>query len=335
VGRFGDESGANAFAINKVRPDMAYLESKSIDYMPVIFPGFSWFNLQTVRGNTSAAVKNSIPRNGGSFFWQQSQNVINEGAKMIYLAMFDEVDEGTSFFKMAKFSNHTPKGGNTWFLSLDADGYDLTPDWFLGLAGYTKKVLTGKATNSLSVPLYPNALSTEAGNPLPVNLVSFTGVTEGTAVRLNWETTSETNSSHFEIQRSQDSKNFATIGKVNSHGTTTASQAYHYDDVNMPSGMYYYRLKMVDADESSSTSRMVSVKIISEDLTNVYPSPVSRKITVTSESKILNVEIVNAAGRKIYTAKPEKTEMDVDVSSWPTGIYIIKVNGTERKFLKQ
>ena len=68
VGRYSNESGANAFAINSVRPDMAYLQPKNIDYMPVIFPGFSWFNLQTVRNNPSAAIKNSIPRNGGSFF---------------------------------------------------------------------------------------------------------------------------------------------------------------------------------------------------------------------------------------------------------------------------
>ena len=238
VGRYGDESGANSFASTKVRPDMAYLEPKGIDYMPVIFPGFSWFNLQTVRNNPSAAIKNYIPRNGGSFLWQQSQNVINEGAKMVYLAMFDEVDEGTSFFKMAKFSNHTPKGGNTWYLSLDADGYDLSPDWYLGIAGYTKKVLTGKATNSLSVPLFPNAITTEAGSPLPVNLESFLVTKEGNSAQLKWRTTSETNSSHFEIQRSQDSKNFSTIGKVNAHQNTTTSQSYQHDDVNLPSGTY-------------------------------------------------------------------------------------------------
>lgn len=335
VGRYGDESGANSFAINSVRPDMAYLQPKGIDYMPVIFPGFSWFNLQTYRNNPTAAIKNSIPRNGGSFLWQQSQNVINEGAQMIYLAMFDEVDESTSFFKMAKFTDHTPKGGNTWFLSLDADGYDLTPDWYLALAGYTKKVLAGKATNSLSVPLFPNAITTAAGTPLPVTLTTFSVTNEVNNAHLKWQTTTETNSSHFEIQRSSDSKHFNTIGKVNTAQNTTTLQSYSYADVNLPSGTYYYRLKMVDLDETSSLSRIVTTKIISEDIVNVYPNPVARKLTIKSQTKILNLDIVSSSGRKVYSASPEKSELELDVTNWATGIYVIRLNGIERKFVKQ
>ncbi|MCF0056351.1 T9SS type A sorting domain-containing protein [Dyadobacter sp. CY356] len=335
VGRYGDESGANSFAINTVRPDMAYLEPKGIDYMPVIFPGFSWFNLQTVRNNPSAAIKNSIPRNGGSFLWQQSQNVINEGAKMIYLAMFDEVDEATSFFKMAKFSAHTPKGGDTWYLSLDADGYDLTPDWYLGIAGYTKKVLAGRATNSLSVPLFPNPVTTDAGNPLPVTLTEFTASKEGNSAQLRWETATEVNSSHFEIQRSSDAKTFAGIGKVTAGNNSSSKQQYNFTDLNLPSGTYYYRLKMVDLDETSALSRIATIKIISDDMIKVYPNPASRKLTISSEQKILNLQIVNMNGRKMYSSNPEKLTVELDVSNWATGIYIVKFNGTERKFLKQ
>ncbi|REA62882.1 hypothetical protein DSL64_08155 [Dyadobacter luteus] len=335
VGRYGSESGANSFAINTVRPDMAYLAPKGIDYMPVIFPGFSWFNLQTVRNNTAAAIKNSIPRNGGSFLWQQSQNVINEGAQMIYLAMFDEVDEATSFFKMAKFSNHTPKGGNTWFLSLDADGYDLTPDWYLGIAGYTKKVLAGKATNSLSVPLFPNPVTTDAGNALPVTLMSFSASKEVNSVQLKWQTSSETNSSHFEIQRSADAKNFTTIGRTETNASSLNAKNYTYNDTDLPSGTYYYRLKMVDLDQTSAYSRITNVKIISGDIVSVYPNPASRKITISTDSKITNLEIFNVLGRKFYSAKSQQNTTDIDVSSWPAGIYVIKLNGSERKFVKQ
>ena len=92
---------------------------------------------------------------------------------------------------------------------------------------------------------------------------------------------------------------------------------------------------MVDLDQTSSLSRIASLKIIANETSNVYPNPVSRKIVVKSESKILNLEIINMTGRKIYSEKPEKTEMEIDVSSFPAGIYIMKVNGTERRFLKQ
>ena len=339
VGRYSNESGANAFAINSVRPDMAYLQPKNIDYMPVIFPGFSWFNLQTVRNNPSAAIKNSIPRNGGSFLWQQSQNVINEGANMVYLAMFDEVDESTSFFKMEKFADHTPKGGDTWFLSLDADGFDLTPDWYMGIAGYTKKVLAGKATNSLSVPLFPNALSTTAGQPLPVTLVSFASRTEQNNALLTWRTSQETNSSHFEIQRSTDAKTFTAIGKVNSHQNSNTDNDYRYTDANLPAGRFYYRLKMVDhaidpGNGSFAYSNIVAAEIEKSIVVKVYPNPAAHVLAVQSDARILQVDVVNSAGRKMHSATPGRPYFELNIDSWPSGTYIVNVDGVERKIVK-
>ena len=71
-----------------------------------------------------------------------------------------------------------------------------------------------------------------------------------------------------------------------------------------------------------------------DDATNVYPNPVSKRISITSESKILNLKIFNLTGRKFYSGNSEKTNMEIDVSGWPAGIYIMKVNNTERKFIK-
>ena len=334
VGRYNNESGANAFAINTIRPDMAYLAPKSIDYMPVIFPGFSWFNLQTYRNNPSAAIKNSIPRNGGSFLWQQSQNVINEGANMVYLAMFDEVDEATSFFKMEKFADHTPKGGNTWFLSLDADGYDLTPDWFMALGGYTKKVLAGKATNSLSVPLYPNPLTTDAGNPLPITLISLTVQAEGNLTHLKWQTSQESNSSHFEIQRSKDAKNFIETGRVNAQGNTVKDTDYQFQDMGLSAGRYYYRLKMTDRDGTFAFSSIVTAEIKDGGEISIYPNPTSSSLRIRSESKIQQLDIINASGRKIRTFSPGTLTFEVDISTWTPGVYVIRVNGVDRKIVK-
>ncbi|MCE7060307.1 T9SS type A sorting domain-containing protein [Dyadobacter sp. CY343] len=334
VGRYNTESGANAFAINSVRPDMAYLAPKNIDYMPVIFPGFSWFNLQNVRDNPSGAVKNAIPRNGGSFLWQQSQNVINEGANMIYLAMFDEVDEATSFFKMEKFSNHTPKGGDTWFLSLDADGYDLTPDWYMALGGYTKKVLAGKATNSLSVPLYPNALSTTAGSPLPVTLISLTAVNRENQVQIEWQTSQESNSSHFEIQRSSDARTFREIARINAQGNAANTTNYGYPDTGLPGGQYYYRLKMTDRDGTYAYSNIVTAEIAGAIEVSVYPNPTSSSLKIKSAAKIGQVDIFNASGRKLYSFKTDNSSFEMDISSWKPGVYIVLIDGVERKIVK-
>jgi hypothetical protein len=64
-----------------------------LDYVPVIFPGFSRFNL---RGYDDGSFR---PRNKGSFFWLQASSAIQIGAEMLFLAQFDEMDEGTQYFK--------------------------------------------------------------------------------------------------------------------------------------------------------------------------------------------------------------------------------------------
>ena len=65
-------------------------------YLPVIYPGFSWDNLQQQPPGTS-----QISRLGGDFLWRQFYDAANLGLDMAFVAMFDEVDEGTAIFKVS------------------------------------------------------------------------------------------------------------------------------------------------------------------------------------------------------------------------------------------
>jgi hypothetical protein len=98
-GRYSDLGGVAAHAERFWQPDRAWCDAHGIDYMPVVFPGFSWRNLKRTDGG--------IERNDGRFLWAQYRALINGGAKMIYQAMFDEMDEGTQIFKV---TNDPPPG---------------------------------------------------------------------------------------------------------------------------------------------------------------------------------------------------------------------------------
>jgi hypothetical protein len=95
-------------------------------YMPVVFPGFSWHNL-----NPGARL-NEIPRRGGRFFWSQVEHALGAGNTMLYAAMFDEVDEGTAMFKVAARAREAPAEVPT--VTLDIDGVAVPGDWYLRLA---------------------------------------------------------------------------------------------------------------------------------------------------------------------------------------------------------
>ena len=69
---------------------------------------------------------------------------------MIYVAMFDEVDEGTAMFKLAETSGQLPQGAN--LVPLDIDGYDVSSDWYLKLGGKTGRMLRGEIALSDQIP---------------------------------------------------------------------------------------------------------------------------------------------------------------------------------------
>jgi hypothetical protein len=147
VGRYVDDEGADAFVRDNVLPDLAETRRLGIGYMPVIFPGFSWHNLMTNRnrGGEPHGTLNRIPRRCGKFLWHQVSNLLDVNVSMIYLAMFDEVDEGTAVFPTETRMDKLPVGANMVFLN--QDGCALPDDWYLRVAG--------KAANALHAAEVP------------------------------------------------------------------------------------------------------------------------------------------------------------------------------------
>jgi hypothetical protein len=134
VGRFSDDNGADSFARLRLVLDIAETRRLGVEYMPVVFPGFSWHW-------TSRSSLNVTPRRCGAFYRHQIDNAIKAGAQMLYTAMFDEINEGTAIFKLAADPSQEPVGGTDLF-ALDADGCRAaSSDMYLRLAGQASRAL--------------------------------------------------------------------------------------------------------------------------------------------------------------------------------------------------
>jgi hypothetical protein len=139
VGRYGNDEGADKWKNETLVADLARTKEQAQLYMPVVFPGFSWANLN--REGPKAAKPNQIPRNGGRFLWKQAINARQAGATVLKIAMFDEVNEGTAILKVAAKRTDAPEQG--YWLTLDADGLNLPNDWYLTLSGEIAKMFHG------------------------------------------------------------------------------------------------------------------------------------------------------------------------------------------------
>lgn len=141
VGRYSSANYAEVSSQTLVS-DLQWCASNDVKYIPLVFPGFSWGNMN------EGAEYNAIPRLKGDFYWQQINGSVKSGAKSLYVAMFDEIDEGTSIFKVLHEGN-TPLNGDGKFIGIEPD---LPTDHYLYLTGQAAKWLKGEESFSSSQP---------------------------------------------------------------------------------------------------------------------------------------------------------------------------------------
>ena len=138
VGRYRDAAGVARHEEKFLRPDLAWCAQAKLDYLPVVFPGFSWLNMH-------GGPLDAIPRRKGEFLWSQFVAAKRAGAEMIYVAMFDEVDEATAIFKC---TNDVPVSDESNFVTYES----LPPDFYLRLTGAGGKMLRGEIPISDTLP---------------------------------------------------------------------------------------------------------------------------------------------------------------------------------------
>lgn len=175
--------------------------------------------------------------------------------------------------------------------------------------------------------------SPEAG-PTPVVLSSFDAQRSGlSSVTVNWKTEQEINSKGFEIQRSSDNINFEAVGFVSSK-TANSSLAQFYsfiDNSNNVKGTSFYRLKMIDLDNTFAFSSIRTVKGSGlQAEVNVFPNPASSnsKVTIGNLSESTNIGVFDNTGRLVQQISSTNSS-SVDLNHLQKGSYYIKITGLE------
>lgn len=146
---------------------------------------------------------------------------------------------------------------------------------------------------------------------LPVELLSFTAEAGQRTVALEWTTASESNSSHFVVERSSDGYTFGPIGEVAAAGTSHSLLAYAFVDEQPLRGTTYYRLTQVDLDGSTDQSHVVPVTFDQAvSVGRPYPNPTSDRVqldlTVTTDQQ-LRIALLDASGRLLREERHQAT----------------------------
>jgi hypothetical protein len=122
---------------------------------------------------------------------------------------------------------------------------------------------------------------------LPFSITSFTAEKKNSGVKLNWESNSEQNTSHFIVEKSLDGSNFSALQRVEASGNSSTQKNYTATDAKPIYGTNFYRLKMVDLDGRFTYSDIVAIKINNDSYNvSVFPNPVQNELQIQIPSTV-------------------------------------------------
>lgn len=171
---------------------------------------------------------------------------------------------------------------------------------------------------------------------LPIELLSFSATkTKEHSIQLTWTVSNEQNIQYFALEKSTDNKNWTNIGKVTAKGSPTSDTHYEFIDQDFQhhqaATTYYYRLKIVEEDDSFNYSEVRSIHISKQEKwISVYPNPTKEGVyihpTLAFEDEDITLKLVDATGKTVLT-KDVHTSANgsfLALSDLPSGLYFIE-----------
>ncbi len=188
-----------------------------------------------------------------------------------------------------------------------------------GLAKYMKDKYNAPANG------YAPFLDISYSLVLPVDLVAFSAKKSGNNALLTWETASEAGALGFEIQHSEDRRNWEKIGWQDAVGQNAETMSYQFLHRVPSSGYNYYRLKMIDQSGAFEYSDVKDV-FFDEKANPVvlYPNPAMDVLHVRIVNPVIRpvrIQVVDIFGKVLI----ETTDLDIRVGDLPRGTYFVRI----------
>lgn len=169
--------------------------------------------------------------------------------------------------------------------------------------------------------------NTDDTSPLPVELLNFEVILQGSQTVVRWTTSSELNNDFFTVQKSADAEQWNEVTVVEGAGNSKSEQNYQIIDNQPLTGVSYYRLKQTDFDGNFEYSKIVSVNFEGAQGLVVSPNPSSGVFTLENHQlKSQQIRLYNSLGQ-VFQVESEIDYLNtqINISSFPSGFYILQI----------
>ena len=231
----------------------------------------------------------------------------------------------------------------TGTLVLNSDGtFTYTPaaDFTGGTISFSYLVTDNGYTPTTSNTAFVT-LNFPAPVVLPIRLMNFNAAKDGSSVVLKWTVAENESGSYFEVQKSADGKSFTSIATVNVKDGAGTKEYYSNDHTS--ASEVYYRLKIVNKDNSVTYSKIIVLKSGNDsDAVRVLNNPATSSLTFTYQAgtaQNATIRVFSIAGVKVYELKVNATKgvnmLNIPVNTLQSGTYVLVIdNVAAKKFVK-
>ncbi len=181
--------------------------------------------------------------------------------------------------------------------------------------------------NTWQDPSLMGTIILKGTTPLPVTLLDFNGMDQGTSTLLSWTTASEKDNDHFDLERSSDGINFTLITTIRGVGTSASIIEYQYTDTKSWEAKVYYRLKQVDKDGNFHYSSIIQLSGRSGEI-NLFPNPAEDEISVEFYSSTsASISLFDMYGREVLndTIESGQVRKTYNIALLSEGIYVMTI----------
>jgi hypothetical protein len=160
---------------------------------------------------------------------------------------------------------------------------------------------------------------------LPVNLVSFEASLHNNTAQLSW-TAAAQNISSFILEVSKDGNRFEWLAEKPARPNTIVPVSYGYAD-GPRTGLWYYRLKWMEADGSAVYSKIVAVSFPALVQLKAFYDASSDLLTITKPAGASSIELYSAGGKLLKSVRNYQAVCSIAVHELPAGLYIVRIAG--------
>jgi endonuclease I len=172
-------------------------------------------------------------------------------------------------------------------------------------------------------------------NTMPVELTDFSiTCTDSYHMLIQWATASETNNSHFIIERNNDNNSWQQIAQISGAGNSSIPINYSYID-NSTENAQIYRLVQVDFDGNSTFFDPIAINCTNTDTTKIsaIPNPFNDLLTIsiTGNDRMINLSLLDISGKIVLENKMINTgTYELNTTSLAPGIYTLRIQSNGR-----